>query len=168
MQSIGEKGIGFWVNRVGAAFRAHLHARSRENGLAASEANVLHVLDQLGPSSLVDISRTLGHAHPSVLRQIDHLEDAGYVVRLPHPADRRMKLVCLTDEGRRRIPTVKKLIAGTHAMATRGFDDSSVDELLAMLRKIAVNLECGESVDECSTSYDRSLQESQHEEQKET
>ncbi len=154
MHTVKESSIGYWVHRVGMALRTHLDAGTREDGMAAAAALILDILDQLGPSSLSDISRTLGHAHPSVLRQIDNLEDAGYVERVPHPDDRRMKLVCLTGKGKQQVPIIKRHITGTHEAATRGFDESSVDELLTILRRIAVNLECDEAVDACGSLHD--------------
>lgn len=149
MEITRENSIGHWMHRVGMAFRAHLDAKTREIGLASPEAFLLHVLDHLGPTSLVGISRTIGHAHPSVLRHIDSLEKAGYLERSAHPGDRRVKLLRLTQRGADRVPAVNRLIAETHQTATEGFDESTIEHLLSLLRKMAANLGCDESSDAC-------------------
>ena len=48
---------------------------------------------------LTELARLAGMTKQSVGELVDDLVDLGYVERIPDPADRRAKLICLTERG---------------------------------------------------------------------
>jgi len=82
---------------------------------------------------------TLLQVHPtSITNAVDRLQDAGLVLRSPHPTDGRTTLVELTAEGRtlaKRSTTA--LNAGV--FSDPGFEPDDVDQLIRILRDFRRN-----------------------------
>ncbi len=78
-----------------------MNNRFRPFGLSTATFNVLIVLLQAGGSlSPCEIGEQLAVTRGTVTGLIDSLERQRLVRRQPHPRDRRMLLIELTDEGR--------------------------------------------------------------------
>jgi DNA-binding MarR family transcriptional regulator len=73
------------------------------------------------PSTQQALAAAIGHEKTRLIRVLDDLERAGLITREPDPADRRVRLVRITDTGRARHAAV---VADIRAME---------DELLAAL-----------------------------------
>lgn len=71
-----------------------------ERGLSTARAEVLFVLHQREPMVQRELSQALRCTPRHVTGLIDILEAQGWVVRSPHPTDRRATLVRLTERGR--------------------------------------------------------------------
>jgi DNA-binding MarR family transcriptional regulator len=67
--------------------------------LTVARTHLLWELHRLGPSTQNMLAATLKVSPRNVTGLVDALEAAGYVVRAPHPKDRRALLVTLTDQG---------------------------------------------------------------------
>ena len=94
-----ENHLSTWCHRAAHAFRMAFDAESRAWGLYGGEAVVLFKLKHYGSQSLAELSRRIGHSHPTVLAQVKNLEHAGYLSRSPHPEDRRVRIIELTASG---------------------------------------------------------------------
>jgi DNA-binding MarR family transcriptional regulator len=68
-------------------------------GLTASRTHLLWELRRLGVSSQRAIADALEVSPRNVTGLVDALEHSGYLVRSPHPTDRRTTLVSLTELG---------------------------------------------------------------------
>ena len=132
--------LGYWCGRISAALRNRLEERTQKLGLTCTTAIVLVALERHGPSTLVDLARRLQHAHPSVLRQIDALEDSGFVQRSPHEHDRRMKIVQLTSKGKRILPAIHRAMQDLQGEALSGLRKRDIDTLMRHFQRIAANL----------------------------
>ena len=73
--------------------------RERLTELTPTQLSVLGTLLQLGPSTPSGVAASEGVSPPSVTRTLNCLVDDGYVVREPHPDDRRQVLLRLSDKG---------------------------------------------------------------------
>lgn len=133
MKASHEKNLGHLCARVAQAFRAEMDKRTQEVGLHFTEAIVLLCLHHRGPSSLVEVARYMGRAHPSTLRQIDGLERAGYVERKAHVKDRRVKVVHLTAKGKAQVAALEEMAEGVHKMATEGLSQEETERLTSDL-----------------------------------
>lgn len=58
--------------------------------------------------SQVEVAQAMGIRPQSVGALISHLEEAGFVCRVPHEGDRRAHLVALTDKGRENAQAVRE------------------------------------------------------------
>ncbi len=103
-------------------------------GLSPSSALVLGVLaDSKSPLPPNEIADRLILSRASVTSLLDSLERRGYVRRTPHPTDRRMLLIELTDDGR-RIAQGYRLVVHRHQKAwMAGLTPREQDELIDML-----------------------------------
>ncbi len=73
--------------------------RERLTDLTPTQLSVLGTVLQMGPSTPGAVAAREGVSPPSVTRTINCLVDDGYVLREPHPDDRRQVLVSLSDKG---------------------------------------------------------------------
>lgn len=73
--------------------------RLAPSGLTMKHSWALRALDE--PMSMSGLAERLGIDASYVTAIADQLEDRGLIERRPHPTDRRIKSLALTDEGRR-------------------------------------------------------------------
>jgi DNA-binding MarR family transcriptional regulator len=66
---------------------------------------------------------------------VDYLEQHGYVVRLPHPTDRRGKIVTLTDRGWSCIRATEAILSQMEAQWAAIIGAKRMEELIADLRQ---------------------------------
>ena len=71
------------------------------DGLSVARAHVLWELHQRGPTTQRVLADALGVSARNVTGLVDALAETGFVVREPHPNDRRATLVCFTERGSR-------------------------------------------------------------------
>jgi DNA-binding MarR family transcriptional regulator len=103
-----------------------------EYGLKPPQFFALNALDEPAPMS--NIANVLRCDRSAVTWITDRLEERGYVERRSDPSDRRVKLLALTDEGRR----VREEIRARLAMPPAALQRLSVAEqreLRDLLRK---------------------------------
>jgi DNA-binding MarR family transcriptional regulator len=103
------------VNLQGSFFGQTVAVRF---GLSESDVEALEVLIDTGAATAGRLSELMGLSSGAVTRVIDRLEQAGYVRRVPDPADRRRVVVELIPE---------KMAAVEATMAR--FGDKSADEM---------------------------------------
>lgn len=68
-------------------------------GLTTARVQLLWLLHHAGPSTQQDLARSLEVSARNITGLVDALEQAGYVIRKPHPSDRRAVSVTLTEAG---------------------------------------------------------------------
>ncbi len=76
-----------------------MHHRLQQLGLTPARAEVLWLLNRVGPLTQRQLSQMLKCTPRNVTGLVDALEAAGFVTRKPHPTDRRAILVTLTQHG---------------------------------------------------------------------
>lgn len=86
-----------------------------------------------GPMRLRDLALKEGAAPPTLTRMIGTLEEAGYVVRRPDPADRRAVRVSLTDRGRRVVAEALAARADAVRVRLRALPDDDLAALVAAM-----------------------------------
>lgn len=79
--------------------REFLVAGWAESGLTPAQGNLLYFLEPGKGATMVALAKFLGCHDSNVTGLVDRLEARGLVERRNDPADRRVKLVALTDEG---------------------------------------------------------------------
>jgi DNA-binding MarR family transcriptional regulator len=76
----------------------------------------------------------------SIVALLDQLEAKGLVRRRPDPADRRVRLVELTEPGRTVLARAFELGIGIEVTVCQGFDVDQREGLLGNLEKVARNI----------------------------
>lgn len=106
--------------------------------LTEPRVHLLWVLGALGPSTQKSLAEALHVSARNITGLVDGLERTGYVVRGPHPSDRRATLVATTERG---ADMVAKLRAGQQELAERLFGPMPDAELTRFVRSLSGVLE---------------------------
>jgi DNA-binding MarR family transcriptional regulator len=86
------------TTELGTARGAHSQAVAGRLGLAAADVDVLRALAAEGPMAVGRIGELTSLTTGATTRMVDRLEQAGYVRRVPDPADRRRVIVAPVPE----------------------------------------------------------------------
>jgi DNA-binding MarR family transcriptional regulator len=110
-------------------------AVSEALGLSFARVRVLRRL-AAQPQTLRALADELAADPPYVTLMVDDLEERGLVHRLPHPEDRRAKLVKLTAAGRASAARADAILDEPPA-ALRDIPDEDLAALLRVLERLA-------------------------------
>lgn len=91
--------------------------------------------DQTDALSMGQIGEALGVPLSTATRLVDWLVESGYVERLPHPSDRRVVRVALTESGSRLYATFNEYFNRRVEQFLRHFTPDEREQLVAMARK---------------------------------
>lgn len=97
--------------------------------------NVFQFLDDGGTR----VSRLARRAHmtkQAMAQLVAHLEEHGYVERVPDPADRRAKLVRTTARGRAVFAVARELVEEMEARLDERLGQAKVQQLRTLLREL--------------------------------
>ncbi|WP_328941805.1 MarR family transcriptional regulator [Streptomyces sp. NBC_00250] len=123
---------------IGTAQWRDFAAAAAHHGLTSTQAKVLAQLD--GPLPMRALATLLVCDASNVTGIIDRLEARSLVRREPDPADRRVKNVVATDEGREIIRRVREEMQATGgALDTLDEDESTT--LYALLARLRPGME---------------------------
>lgn len=129
----GRAELGDLIRGFGELMQHRMHAVVAAHDLTPPLFGVLRVLSD--PASMSDVADRLSCDASYVTGLADRLEERGLVERRPQPADRRVKQLALTDEGRRAREMLLDEL-GVSRQAFPELDDEEVDTLVRLLRKI--------------------------------
>ena len=114
--------------------------RARRQKKAAGALSLLQVIagrDGIRPSEIADLQLV----HPSlVTRQVQELEDAGYVQVSGDPADGRSWLVALTPAGRAEMRRLQQVGLDRFALFVADWEPGEVQTLAALLDKLRTSI----------------------------
>ena len=92
---------------------------------------VLSALDRSSMRTQAALATAIGADKTRIIRTLDDLQDDGYIERKPDPDDRRVRLLAITDAGRR----VKDAVQGEIQVGEeRWLGELSADERRTFLR----------------------------------
>lgn len=115
---------------VMARFRDHFFSTVEDEGLTPPQAHALRQLAE--PISQRELAGCLGYDASHITGIVDGLEERGLVQRRGDPADRRVKQLVLTDEGRKVVHRLnQRLRRGTALEGLTAEDRRIMRRLLA-------------------------------------
>ncbi len=85
---------------------------------------------------LTELANLAGMTKQSIGEIVDDLAERGYVERIPDPADRRAKLIRLTDQGEKAQGVGLELFAGLEKRLAESYGADRVADLRALLEEI--------------------------------
>lgn len=116
------------------------YARERGLPLNRSEAQVLVHVDREPGMSQVRLAERLDLEAISLVRLIDSLQEAGLIERRPHPHDRRIRTLWLTEAAPPILEQVITVRAEVRRHAMAGMTDADQEKLLDLLTTVRGNL----------------------------
>ncbi|MCG7208045.1 MULTISPECIES: MarR family winged helix-turn-helix transcriptional regulator [Streptomyces] len=111
-------------------------AREVHPDLESAAYGLLVRLDECGGRRATELAAYIGVGKATMSRQLRALEELGLIAREPDPADGRAWLVALTDEGRRRVGTVREARRGRYVRQLAHWPRPEVAELARLLHQL--------------------------------
>ncbi len=139
---VNPQSLGFLITDVARLLRADLESRVSGAGLelTSGEARALvHAVAAEG-SRQTHLAERMGVEPMTLCGYIDRLERQGLVARLPHPEDRRAKIVAPTEAGLEMLKDISPLIRAMLESATEGMTQDQVDALRGALEHMRARL----------------------------
>ena len=112
-------------------------ARLRECGLSFPSYKLMRALEN-SDLSMREVSEILHISPRTVTDMTDGLQARGLVERRPHPADRRVTLLELTEQGRRQVAAAAAVAEQASQEAVRGLGPEDRQTLRELLERVAL------------------------------
>jgi DNA-binding MarR family transcriptional regulator len=94
-----------------------------------AQARLLALVDELGPARVSVLAQADHSSQPTMTTQLHRLEAAGWVRRLPDPADARASLVSVTVLGSTALERARDARLAALSPALDGLDEEAVTRL---------------------------------------
>ncbi|HUN42259.1 MAG TPA: MarR family transcriptional regulator [Acetobacteraceae bacterium] len=142
VHSAARRTLGFLLRDTSRLMRRRFMQYARERGLPLnrSEAQVLVYVHREQGMSQAKLAEQLDLEAISLVRLVDSLQEAGLIERRPHPHDRRIRTLWLTDAARPILEQVMAVRAEVRAQAMAGITEADQETLLDLLMTVRGNL----------------------------
>jgi DNA-binding MarR family transcriptional regulator len=114
--------------------------RVRDLGLTGPQARLLLALERQPNENQVFYAERLEVEPITLTRIVDRLEDAGWIERQNDPADRRARILHLTDKSRSIVSALRASVEALFDDMLGGFDDAERAVFASLLERIGANL----------------------------
>jgi len=132
--------VGFTLSQLGFATSRRFGQIVGTLGLEPRHIALLRAVNEADGQSQQAVAERL-HIPPSTMvALIDHLEQQEMLERRPHPSDRRARLLYLTGPGKKVLRKAAGLSAEWENTICAGLSAAERAQLLALLRRVAVNV----------------------------
>lgn len=149
-----ERSFGFLLYDSARLLRRDFDRRARAIGLTRAQWSVLSHLARYEGVNQAALADLMELQPITLVRLLDRLEEAGWVVRTADPRDRRSRVPQLTDKARPVLERMQALAAETRELALAGIEGAERERMLDALQKIRANLAAREDESGGSTGTD--------------
>ncbi len=132
--------LGTLLHDASRAVRRRFEYLTAEHGLSVPQWRLLRYILTNGPCNQTILADLLDVEPISVSRMIDRMEQSGWLIREPHPDDRRARIIVPTDKARAVAPQARATAETVYAEALSGLNDQQRRALQTALQAIAANL----------------------------
>jgi DNA-binding MarR family transcriptional regulator len=113
-------------------------AEAGHEGITRSHLTVIQpLLRRPEGARLTDLAAWAHIAKPSMTYLVRHLEERGYVERVPDPIDGRAQQVRLTERGQSAGRAVRRIVRETEAAWAAQIGEARLEQLRAILRELS-------------------------------
>jgi DNA-binding MarR family transcriptional regulator len=138
--------VGFLLSTLGFHSHAVWAERLLPLGLDSRQAAMIrHVAGAEGQPQQA-LAQALGIPPSRVVGLVDALEQRGLLRRQGDPADRRVRTLHLTSEGRRMVRTLAEVSAAHEHSLCVGLKGEERQHLLLLLKKVVAGLDLSDTV----------------------
>ncbi|MFA7768746.1 MarR family winged helix-turn-helix transcriptional regulator [Streptomyces sp. NPDC048723] len=124
------------VGRVAARGRELVAAAIAAEGLKLMHHAVLAATAEYGPVAQADLGRRLAVDPKDMVGMLNHLQEAGLVLRAPDPDDRRKNAVTITPEGTAVLARCAALAEAANADFLAPLSPAERERLMALLTRL--------------------------------
>jgi DNA-binding MarR family transcriptional regulator len=125
------------IQRAARAIARRFDEALRPVGLTNGQFSLLMALNRPEPAAIGPVARLLAMDRTTLTAAVKPLERLGLVTIAVDPADRRSRLLSLTDEGRSVLATALPIWRRTHAAIEAGLPGCDPEELRRALRSLS-------------------------------
>ncbi|ALG74403.1 MarR family transcriptional regulator [Azospirillum thiophilum] len=132
--------LGAVLNDTARLMRVRFDQRARHLGLTRAQWSVIATLarnEGIRQTALADL---LEIEPITLCRQIDRMEEGGWIERHPDPSDRRARLPRLTPKAHAVLERGRAVATGIYAEALSGLPPDAEAQLVEMLAHMRANL----------------------------
>lgn len=113
---------------------------SPQEGVSNGYRRMFHILCRHDGITQVELAKAAQLSSPSVSTALNKMEADGLVKRVPDERDRRKVYVFITDKGREQDKYIREQCRSAEAVMMNGFTPEEREQLMAMLRRMLINL----------------------------
>ncbi len=135
-----EESIGYWLTITTQALHRRMSERLAGDGITYRQMQVLAWLKLHGQLSQGVLARKMFVEPPTLVRILDRLEQAGWIERIDDPADRRRRLLRMTELAEPVWERIAERAREIRQAAVEHLPEQDVAELKRLLRCVAGNL----------------------------
>lgn len=139
--------LGYRMSDNSRLLRRLFDERVRDLGLTAAQARLLLSLNRHPDENQAFHAERLEVEPITLTRIIDRMEEAGWVERRADPADRRARILHLTDKSRDTVEELRQIIEAMFEEVLLGLDDGERSQLADLLERIGANLATAREVE---------------------
>lgn len=132
--------IGYRIADNSRQLRRLFDERVRSLGLTGPQARLLLSLERAPDQNQAFYAERLDIEPITLTRIVDRLEDAGWIERQTDPADRRARILHLTDKSRGIVMQLWSIVEELSEDMLDGFDAGERELFSRMLDRLAANL----------------------------
>jgi DNA-binding MarR family transcriptional regulator len=128
--------LAFLLSQVGVYSSRRFAQRIAAVDLDPPHFRILNIVDAAEGLAQQAIGETIEVPPSRMVALVDELERRDLIERRPDPADRRIRALYLTDEGRKRLARGRKVASEHEEELTLGMSAADRERLTALLRGI--------------------------------
>jgi DNA-binding MarR family transcriptional regulator len=130
--------LGILLRTPWQAIRARIHAELVAAGFKDVRPRDLAVLQWPGPDGMraIDVAANASMSKQAVKPLIDHLEERGYLTRVPDPADHRAQRIHTTRRGQQLMVAAGAIISEVDEDIARQLGPATHAQLRAILERL--------------------------------
>lgn len=130
--------IGYCIYKLAIRFRAQTDAGFSSYRLVAPQSGILNLLYNVGTMTQIELGGYLAIDKATMVRFIDDLENKKYLVRTTCQQDRRAKILCLTDLGRKTVEKLQKIRRKVENQMLSPLSESEKKQFRALISKLTI------------------------------
>jgi MarR family transcriptional regulator for hemolysin len=135
-----DRSFGFLVNDVARLFGRRFSHNGSRLGLTRAQCRTLGYLARNEGINQAGLADVLEIRPMTLVRQIDRMEEAGWIERRPDPADRRARRLYLTAKAWPVLGRILSVATETRDEALVGLSPAEADQLLDLLTRVHATL----------------------------
>jgi DNA-binding MarR family transcriptional regulator len=132
--------LGFMIVHTGKMLLRSINGTFAciRNDITFEQMGVLYYISRSKGKELIqqDIAEIMDKPKSSILRNIDVLEEKGFVRRLSSPGDRRKNVIELTSSGKAIIDEMHQHFLGQDSLLKEGIAEEELETCMSVLSKI--------------------------------